>query len=95
MVSYCIQRFRRSLPSYTSYRIKTYVKYFSIFISGAAMIKLILLAALACVTVSRADLIDLAVLLDINIGGGGCQDVDAIDRTLRDVSKTPSNCLLY
>lgn len=61
------------------------------------MIKLILLAALACVTVSRADLLDLAVLLDINIGGGGgggCQDVDAIDRTLRDVSETPSNSLL-
>lgn len=59
------------------------------------MIKLILLVALACVTVSKADLVDLAVLLDINIGGGGgCQDVDAIDRTLRDVSKTPSNPLL-
>lgn len=59
------------------------------------MIKLILLAALACVTVSRADLLDLAVLLDINIGGGGCQDVDAIDRTLRDVSRTLSKPLPY
>lgn len=58
------------------------------------MIKLILLAALACVSVSRANILDLGVgvLLNVNLGGGGgCQDVDAIDRTLRDVSKKPSN----
>lgn len=58
------------------------------------MMKLILLATLACVTVSRADLLDLALIVNIGVGGG-CQDVDAIDRTLRDVSKTPSNPLLY
>lgn len=58
------------------------------------MIKLILLAALACVSVSRASgLADIDVLLAIGIGGGGggCQDVDAIDRTLRDVSTKPPN----
>lgn len=58
------------------------------------MIKLILLAALACVSVTRASgLVDLALALDLSIGGGGggCQDVDAIDRTLRDVSTKPPN----
>lgn len=52
------------------------------------MFRIILLVSLICV--ARGNLLDLGVLVDLQIGGGGgggCQDVDAIDRTLRDVSK--------
>lgn len=62
---------------------------FFVLFLGAAMIKLLALAVLACTTVSiNGQLLDLAALIDLNLGGGGggCQDVDAIDRTLRDVS---------